>query len=113
MHKSVNYQKRNKRKLDLESKTAKLNDFFTQVPEHDVPIPGQNQSPSSEVDSNTVDYTVNTTLIISERKYDDVRIIDVSQVGLSSTCLITYLTLPVNSLDSTTANVDSSYFEIH
>ena len=35
--------------LDLESKAAKLTVFFTQVPQYDIPILDQNQSPSSEV----------------------------------------------------------------
>ncbi len=37
----------------------------------------------------------------------------VSQAGSSTTCLTTDLTLPVNSLDTSTANVDSSCFTRH
>lgn len=33
--------------------------------------------------------------------------------GSSSTCLINDLTLPANSLDTSTENVDSNYFKIH
>ena len=92
-------KRKQEKTLDLESKTAKLSDFFTQVPEHDIPIPDQNQSPSSEVDTNT-------TLITSKSKYDDVGIFKVSQAGSYGACLITDLTLPANSLDTSTANVD-------
>ena len=107
VHKSENYQKGNKRKtLDLVSKTAKLTDFFTQVPQHDIPILDQNQSPSSEVDTNT-------TLITSKSKYDAVGIFEVLQAGSSGACLITDLILPANSLDTSTANVDASCFIIH
>ena len=92
--------------LDLMSKTVKLTDFFTQVPrpqrQHDIPIMNQNQSPSSELDTNT-------TLITSKLKPKDVRITEVSQAGSSTTCL-NDLTLPVNNLDTSTTNVDSSCF---
>ena len=64
------------------------------------------QSPSSEVDTNT-------TLITSKSKYDDVGIIVVSQAGSSSSCLTTDLTLPANSLATSTTNVDASCFIIH
>ena len=37
----------------------------------------------------------------------------VSQAGSSSACLTTDLTLPANSLDISTANVDASCFKIH
>ena len=77
-------KKKQEKTLDLESKT-KLTDFFTQVPQHDIPIPDQNQSLSSEVDTNT-------TLITSKSKYDDLGIIEVSQAGSSSACLTTDLT---------------------
>ena len=36
-----------------------------------------------------------------------------SQAGLSSACLITDHTLPANSLDTSTANVDASSVIIH
>ena len=49
--------------LDLESKSAKLTDFFTQVPQHDILIPDQNQSPSSEVDPNTSLVTSNQNMM--------------------------------------------------
>ncbi len=55
----------------------------------------------------------NTTLITSKSKYDDGGITEVSQVGSSTTCLTTDLTLPVNYLDTSTANVDSSCFTRH
>ena len=57
--------------------TAKLTSFFTQVPKHDTPIPGQSQSLSSEVDINAI----NSTLITSESKCDKM-----PQAGSSSTC---------------------------
>ena len=71
-----------------------------------IPIPDQNQCLSSEVDTNT-------SLITSKSKYKDVGIIEVSQTGSSRTCLTTDLTLPANSLDTATANVDASCFTIH
>ena len=36
-----------------------------------------------------------------------------SQAGSSSACLTTELTLPENSLDTSTANVDADCFIIH
>lgn len=103
--------KKQEKTLELELKTAKLTDFLTPFPQHNIQIPGQNQSPSSEVDTNSA----NTTLVTSESKYDDVRITKVSQAGSSGTCFINDLTLPVNSLDTdtSTVNVDSSYFTAH
>lgn len=80
-----NSDAQNRKTLDLESRTEKLTDFFAQVLQHDIPIPGQNQSPSSEVDTNMVNCTENTTLITSESKYADGRITEVSQAGSSST----------------------------
>ena len=61
---------------------------------------------SSEVDTNTA-------LITSKSKYDDVGIIEASQAGSCSAYLTTDLTLPENSLDTSTANVDASCFIIH
>ncbi len=70
-HKRKLAKEKQEKTLDLQSKTAKLTDFFTQVPrpqrQHDILILNQNQSPSSEVDTNT-------TLITSKSKYDDVGI---------------------------------------
>ena len=64
------------------------------------------QISSSEVDTNTTSTT-------SKSKYDDVGIIEVSQADSSSACLTTDLTLPANSLDASTANLDASCFIIH
>ncbi len=109
-HKWKLSKEKQEKTLDLQSKTTKLTDFFTQVPraqrQHDIPILNQNESPSSEVDTNT-------TLITSKSKYDDVGITEVSQAGSSTTGLTTDLTLPVNSLDTFTVNVDSSCFTRH
>ena len=71
-----------------------------------IPILDQNQCQSPEVDTNT-------SLITSKSKYEDVGIIEVSQTGSSNACLTTDLTLSVNSLDTSTANVDASCFTIH
>ena len=100
-------KRKQEKSLDLiKSKTAKLTDFFTQVPQHDIQVPDQNQSSSSEVDTKT-------TLITSKSKYDDVGIIEVSQAGSSSACLTTGLTLPASSLDTSTTNIDASCFIVH
>ena len=64
-----------------------------------------------QIKTNLVD--TNTILITSKSKYDDVGIVEVSQAGSSSACLTTDLTLPPNSLHTSTANVDASCFVIH
>ena len=99
-------QKKQEKTLNFVSKTAKLTDFFSQVPQHDISNSDQNQSLSSEVDTTT-------TLITSKLKYNDIGTIMVSQASSSSACLTTDLTLPANSLDTSTANVDVSCFIIH
>ncbi len=68
-HKRKLSREKQEKTSDLQSKIAKLTDFFTQVPrpqcQYDIPILNQKQSQSSEVDTNT-------TLITIKSKYDDV-----------------------------------------
>ena len=86
-------KKKQDKTLDLDATTAKLTSFFTQVPKHDTPIPGQSQSLSSEVDTNAI----NSTLITSQSKCDKM-----PQAGSSSTvvfnlfCTVAYFATQVN-----------------
>ncbi len=54
-HKRKLSKEKQENNLDLQSKTAKLTDFFTQVPrpqrQHDIPILNETQSTSSEVET--------------------------------------------------------------
>ena len=90
-------KKETREHIDLEPKIAKLTDF---VPQHAILILDQNQSPSSEVDTNTTLITSNQNVMTLES-------------GSSSACLTSDLIFPANSLDTFTANVDASCFIIH
>lgn len=96
--KAKTFKKETKEEFGFRVQEYKANWFLHT--QHDILILGHNQSPSLSLLSL---HNQNMMTLESPKCH----------TGSSSTCLFTDLTLPVTSLDTSTANIDSSYFTIH